>query len=89
MVLAPFQPIVPAVPKPLRSTTTFYSPWVYAPNGVTSTLNFVQGIGEGTRKYLAGKLGLRKQGMRPLRQKLRKETLQTMQAVLLAQQKSA
>jgi len=50
MVLAPFQPIVSAVPKPLRSTTTFYSPWVYAPNGVTSTLNFVQGIGEGTRK---------------------------------------
>jgi hypothetical protein len=37
-------------PKPLQSTTTFYSPWVYAPNGVASSLNFVQGIGEGTRK---------------------------------------
>jgi len=51
MILAPFRPVVPAVvPKPLQATTTFYSPWVYAPNGVTSTLNFVQGIGEGTRK---------------------------------------
>jgi hypothetical protein len=37
-------------PKPLQYTTTFYSPWVYAPNGVASSLNFVQGIGEGTRK---------------------------------------
>ena len=36
--------------KPLQSTTTFYSPWVYAPDGVTSSLNFVQGIGEGTRQ---------------------------------------
>ena len=27
-----------------------FSPWVYAPDGVTSSLNFVQGIGEGTRK---------------------------------------
>lgn len=36
--------------KPLRSTTTFYSPWAYAPNGVTSSVNFVQGIGAGTKK---------------------------------------
>lgn len=36
-------------PKPLKSTTTFYSPWEYAPNGVTST-GFVQGIGKGTKK---------------------------------------
>lgn len=37
-------------PKPLHSMTTFYSPWVYAPNGVTSSVNFVQGIGAGTTK---------------------------------------
>ena len=38
------------VSKPLQTTTTFYSPWVYAPNGITSSLNFVQGIGAGTTK---------------------------------------
>ena len=36
--------------KSLQTITTFFSPWVYTPNGVTSTVNFVQGIGEGTRK---------------------------------------
>jgi hypothetical protein len=50
MVLTPYQPVVKAVHTPLRPTTTFYSPWVYAPNGVTSSLNFVQGIGAGIKK---------------------------------------
>lgn len=50
MVTAPFRPLVPEVPKPLRPTTTLYSPWVYAPNGVTSPSNFVQGIGAGSKK---------------------------------------
>lgn len=50
MVSAPFRPLVQEVPKPLRPATTLYSPWVYAPNGVTSPSNFVQGIGAGTKK---------------------------------------
>ena len=37
------------IPDQARSTTRFFSPWAYAPNGVTST-GFVQGIGEGTKK---------------------------------------
>ena len=36
-------------PHETRSTTRFYSPWAYAPDGVTST-GFVQGIGEGSKK---------------------------------------
>jgi len=50
MLQTKLQPKNEYEPKPLQSTTTFYSPWVYAPNGVASSLNFVQGIGAGTRK---------------------------------------
>lgn len=50
MVATQIQPINKFELTPLQPTTTFYSPWVYAPNGVTSSLNFVQGIGAGTTK---------------------------------------
>ena len=36
--------------KPLRANTTIYSPWNYTPDGVTSSFNYVQGIGVGTSK---------------------------------------
>ena len=36
--------------KPLQANTTIYSPWNYAPNGVTSSFNYIQGIGAGASK---------------------------------------
>ena len=45
----PPTPINPISPRPSAATTIF-APWVYAPNGVTSPINFVQGIGAGTTK---------------------------------------
>jgi len=36
--------------KPLQAKTTIYNPWNYAPNGVTSTFNYIQGIGAGASK---------------------------------------
>lgn len=36
--------------KPLQANTTIYNPWNYAPNGVTSTFNYIQGIGAGASK---------------------------------------
>jgi hypothetical protein len=36
--------------KPLQANTTIYSPWNYTPNGVTSSFNYIQGIGAGTSK---------------------------------------